>query len=74
MNLAPREKGKLLIAMAAIVARRRPERGVKPDLAIKGGVIAAAPMGDLNASIPTPQRVHSARCSGRMGGRGRDRR
>ncbi len=29
MNLAPREKDKLLIAMAAIVARRRLERGVK---------------------------------------------
>ena len=29
MNLAPREKDKLLIAMAAMVARRRLERGVK---------------------------------------------
>jgi urease subunit gamma len=29
MNLTPREKDKLLIAMAAQVARRRPERGVK---------------------------------------------
>ena len=29
MNLAPREKDKLLIAMAALVARRRLERGVK---------------------------------------------
>jgi urease subunit alpha len=25
---------------------------------IKGGMIAAAPMGDINASIPTPQTVH----------------
>ncbi len=32
--------------------------GVKPDLIIKGGVIAAAAMGDPNASIPTPQPVH----------------
>ena len=32
--------------------------GVKPDMVIKGGVIAAAPMGDPNASIPTPQPVH----------------
>jgi urease subunit alpha len=32
--------------------------GVKPDLIIKGGSIAAAPMGDPNASIPTPQPVH----------------
>jgi urease subunit alpha len=32
--------------------------GVKPDMVIKGGVIAMAPMGDPNASIPTPQPVH----------------
>jgi urease subunit alpha len=32
--------------------------GVKPDLVIKGGSIVAAPMGDPNASIPTPQPVH----------------
>ena len=32
--------------------------GVKPDMVIKGGVIAAAMMGDPNASIPTPQPVH----------------
>jgi urease subunit alpha len=32
--------------------------GAKPALIIKGGVIAAAPMGDPNASIPTPQPVH----------------
>jgi len=32
--------------------------GVKPDLVLKGGTIAVAPMGDPNASIPTPQPVH----------------
>ncbi len=32
--------------------------GVKPDCVIKGGMIVAAPMGDPNASIPTPQPVH----------------
>ncbi|MGA2129081.1 MAG: urease subunit alpha, partial [Xanthobacteraceae bacterium] len=32
--------------------------GVKPDLVIKGGSIVAAPMGDPNASIPTPQPIH----------------
>ncbi|HEX4986313.1 MAG TPA: urease subunit alpha [Burkholderiales bacterium] len=32
--------------------------GVKPSLILKGGVIAAAAMGDPNASIPTPQPVH----------------
>src|SRR3984885_11681178 len=32
--------------------------GVKPECIIKGGSIVAAPMGDPNASIPTPQPVH----------------
>ena len=32
--------------------------GIKPALILKGGMIAAAPMGDANASIPTPQPVH----------------
>ncbi|MDX0422729.1 urease subunit alpha [Sinorhizobium medicae] len=32
--------------------------GVKPDMVLLGGTIAAAPMGDPNASIPTPQPVH----------------
>ncbi|WP_292363463.1 urease subunit alpha, partial [Methylophaga sp. UBA1464] len=32
--------------------------GVKPTLILKGGMIAAAAMGDPNASIPTPQPVH----------------
>jgi urease subunit alpha len=32
--------------------------GVKPSMIIKGGMITAAPMGDINASIPTPQPVH----------------
>ncbi len=32
--------------------------GVKPSLVIKSGMIASAPMGDPNASIPTPQPVH----------------
>ncbi len=42
--------------------------GVKPDLIIKGGVIAAAPMGDPNASIPTPQPVHYRPMFGAYGG------
>jgi len=33
--------------------------GAKPDLVIKGGMIVQAMMGDANASIPTPQPVHS---------------
>jgi urease subunit alpha len=32
--------------------------GVKPEMVLVGGTIAAAPMGDPNASIPTPQPVH----------------
>ena len=32
--------------------------GAKPAMILKGGMIAAAPMGDPNASIPTPQPVH----------------
>jgi urease subunit alpha len=32
--------------------------GAKPDVVLKCGTIAAAPMGDPNASIPTPQPVH----------------
>ena len=48
------EKGKL----ADLVLWTPAFFGVKPDLIIKGGVIAAAPMGDPNASIPTPQPVH----------------
>ena len=41
--------------------------GVKPDLVIKGGTIAAAPMGDPNASIPTPQPVHYRAMFGAFG-------
>ena len=42
--------------------------GVKPDLVIKGGSIAMAPMGDPNASIPTPQPVHYRPMFGVLGG------
>jgi urease subunit alpha len=42
--------------------------GVKPDCVIKGGAIAAAPMGDPNASIPTPQPVHMRPMFGAFGG------
>ena len=43
---------------------------VKPDLVLKGGAIAAAPMGDPNASIPTPQPVHYQPMFGNLGGAG----
>ncbi len=42
--------------------------GVKPSLVIKGGMIAFAPMGDPNASIPTPQPVHYRPMFGAFGG------
>ena len=42
--------------------------GAKPALIIKGGFIVAAPMGDANASIPTPQPVHSRPMFGAFGG------
>lgn len=41
--------------------------GIKPALIIKGGMIAAAPMGDVNASIPTPQPVHYRKMFGACG-------
>src|SRR6478672_1693747 len=41
--------------------------GVKPDLVIKGGSIAWAPMGDPNASIPTPQPVFYRPMFGALG-------
>ncbi|QWF69999.1 urease subunit alpha [Methylomonas paludis] len=40
---------------------------VKPSLILKGGLIAVAPMGDINASIPTPQPVHYRAMFGSFG-------
>ncbi len=42
--------------------------GTKPAIILKGGMIAAAPMGDPNASIPTPQPVHYRSMFGSFGG------
>ncbi|MBW4527169.1 MAG: urease subunit alpha [Phormidium tanganyikae FI6-MK23] len=41
--------------------------GVKPEMVIKGGMIAWAQMGDANASIPTPQPVHMRPMFGSFG-------
>ncbi|MFP5344760.1 MAG: amidohydrolase family protein, partial [Gammaproteobacteria bacterium] len=57
------EAGKL----ADIVLWRPAFFGAKPALIIKGGMIVAAPMGDPNASIPTPQPVHYRRMFGALG-------
>ena len=59
------EKGKL----ADLVLWTPAFFGVKPDCIIKGGAIAAAQMGDPNASIPTPSPSTTARCSARTGRR-----
>ena len=58
------EAGKL----ADLVLWRPAFFGVKPSLIIKGGFIVAAPMGDPNASIPTPQPVHYRPMFGALGG------
>ncbi|GBE09051.1 urease subunit alpha [bacterium BMS3Abin11] len=42
--------------------------GSKPGVIIKGGMIVAAPMGDPNASIPTPQPVHYRHMFAALGG------
>ena len=57
------EAGKL----ADIVLWRPSYFGAKPSLIIKGGMIVAAPMGDPNASIPTPQPVHYRPMFGAIG-------
>src|ERR1700682_650971 len=57
------EGGKL----ADLVLWRPAFFGVKPAMIIKGGMIVAAPMGDPNASIPTPQPVHYRLMFGALG-------
>ncbi|MBL1209303.1 urease subunit alpha [Geminocystis sp. GBBB08] len=58
------EEGKL----ADLVLWKPAFFGVKPELVIKGGMIAYAQMGDANASIPTPQPRHSQPMFGGFGG------
>jgi urease subunit alpha len=57
------EPGKL----ADLVLWRPAFFGVKPSIIVKGGMIAAAAMGDPNASIPTPQPVHYRPMFGSLG-------
>ncbi len=57
------EVGKL----ADLVLWRPASFGVKPAMVLKGGAIAWAPMGDPNASIPTPQPVHGRPMFGAFG-------
>ncbi|MEO0313642.1 MAG: urease subunit alpha [Pseudomonadota bacterium] len=58
------EAGKL----ADIVLWKPAFFGVKPSMILKSGMIAAAQMGDPNASIPTPQPVHYRMMFGAYGG------
>jgi urease subunit alpha len=54
--------------LADLVLWRPAFFGVKPSTILKGGMIAAAAMGDPNASIPTPQPVHYRPMFGAFGG------
>jgi urease subunit alpha len=62
------EVGSLEVGKLADIVLWRPAFfGAKASLIIKGGMIAMAPMGDPNASIPTPQPVHSRPMFGAFG-------
>jgi len=62
------EVGSLAVGkLADIVLWKTAFFGAKPAVIIKGGLIAAAPMGDPNASIPTPQPVHYRPMFGALG-------
>jgi urease subunit alpha len=64
-----REVGSLEAGKLADIVLWKPAFfGVKPALIVKGGFIVAAPMGDPNASIPTPQPVHYRLMFGALGG------
>jgi urease subunit alpha len=53
------EVGSIMVGKRADIVIWNPAFfGVKPEMVLLGGSIAAAPMGDPNASIPTPQPVH----------------
>ncbi len=63
------EVGSLEVGKLADIVLWRPAFfGAKPAMIIKGGMIVAAPMGDPNASIPTPQPVHYRPMFGALGG------
>jgi urease subunit alpha len=63
------EVGSLEVGKLADIVLWKPAFfGAKPAMIIKGGMIVAAPMGDPNASIPTPQPVHYRPMFGALGG------
>ncbi|MFQ5717098.1 MAG: urease subunit alpha [Nitrospinales bacterium] len=62
------EVGSIEIGKLADIALWKPAFfGAKPAMVVKGGMIVAAPMGDANASIPTPQPVHYRPMFGALG-------
>ncbi|HZL16404.1 MAG TPA: urease subunit alpha [Polyangia bacterium] len=62
------EVGSIAVGKLADLVLWRPAFfGAKPAVIIKGGLIVAAPMGDPNASIPTPQPVHYRPMFGALG-------
>ena len=64
-----REVGSIEVGKLADLVLWKPAFfGVKPELVIKGGLIAGAMMGDGNASIPTPQPVIARPMFGALGG------
>src|SRR4029077_11136446 len=64
-----REVGSIEVAQFADLVVWKPAFfGVKPELVIKGGLVAGAMMGDGNASIPTPQPVIARPMFGAFGG------
>ncbi len=63
------EVGSVTVGKLADLVLWRPAFfGAKPSLIVKGGLIVYAPMGDPNASIPTPQPVHYRPMFGALGG------
>jgi len=63
------EVGSITVGKLADIVLWRPAFfGAKPAVIIKGGLIVMAPMGDPNASIPTPQPVHYRPMWGALGG------
>ena len=82
MNLTPREKDKLLIAMAAVVARRRLERGVKlnhpeavaaePGERLDVGASGFDGMAVARIVSPSPSRLRAALIAAMLALRGRE--
>jgi urease subunit alpha len=63
------EVGSVTVGKLADLVLWRPAFfGAKPSMIVKGGLIVYAPMGDPNASIPTPQPVHFRPMFGALGG------